>query len=188
MKKVKFITIIVIFILGGGVLFQLFFNNIRAFPPDTCEQEIQNTDPIVIEYKPLGKAAYMDNPHHHKFLLLEPGAPFTMSLITDNDTILKSHEELFQFTGPSDFDFENHELFISFGRAVKELECVYYWDGCYTFIITYDKEYLGNEAFFYQIEKGNYIPPDFISECFLTDGEEKVFMGNQYALVTFQRE
>jgi hypothetical protein len=130
----------------------------------------------------------MDNPHHYKWLLLEPEAQFTMSHIASREESLLNNEHDYQFTGPTDFDFENHVLFISFGREVRELECAYdmHYRGYY-FTITYDKEYQENKVFFYQIEKRNFVPPDFVSDCYWIDSGEKVYLGDQHALVTFQK-
>jgi hypothetical protein len=185
------IIIIAISLLGGCAMLPQFLRNREAVIesiPDTLPQKMPDTGQIVLEYDFLGGKEYMDNPHHHDMLLLEPGEPFTMSLTINTYESLKSSENEYHFTGPSNFVFDNSVLFLSFGREIKGLECSYdLIFRAYTFTITYEKEYQGNKVFLYRVEKHNYVPPDFYCLCYWIEDEEKVFIGDQYALVTFQK-
>ena len=190
LKNMKLIIIATIFILGGCVLFAIFYNKEEVLPPPIPDnQEIPDLTPIVMEYKYLGKAVYMDNPHYYDMLMVEPSEPFTWPEIINNERYFRETEQDYRFSYPSDLevDFENYYLFIVFGREVRELECEYNisYRG-YHMSITYEKKYQGNIVFFYEIEKRNYLAPVY-SACYWMDEGEKIFLGDPFILITPQK-
>jgi hypothetical protein len=176
----KFIIIIAIAIVGGCVMiFLLTHINAANKTPIVDNQPMPDLASIIMEVEYLGKAEYKDNPEYAS-MLLEPGSPFTWLELSDTAESLKSQEELFQFIGPADFDFENYVLLFSFGRSIRELECKfeYKYNRSYSITTTFENEHLGNSVLFYRIDKRFYVPAWLYGPCYILDGEEKTYIGN----------
>ena len=196
MKRKGLIIIIGILVLGGFGVFQILFNNnsttvepIPLFPsaPTEDPQNLPDPTPIIMELGYLGRAEYMDNPHFYDMFMLEPGAPFTWLEIMNDEDHFRRMEQRYQFTGPSDFDFENFNLILVFGREPVEIVCAYthFYRG-YKLTITYGEMYQGNSVFFYQVEKRAYVPAVY-ANYYLMEGDNKVPIGGYDVLFTFQK-
>jgi len=83
-------------------------------------------------------------------------------------------------TPPLDFDFENYCMLITYGRKAARLECIKseYYTESFLLISTFDEEYTGETVFFYQINKGSYVPSDLGLKCYIMNGAERVYLGS----------
>jgi len=87
----------------------------------------------------------------------------------------------YSFDYTKDFDFDNYCIFISYGRKISELECKndeYYGESWFYFIVTFEEGQPENKVFFYQIDKKNYVPSTHGMECYIMDGDERVYLGS----------
>ena len=189
MKIINLVIFFMVFTVAGGILFLLYVNYSTKEEPIPqivqLAQVVEQAKWMDLEYEYLGKTEYMDNPHYYDMLMVEPGEPFTWTDLIVDDSRLKTIEQQYAFTVPVEFDldFDQYILLVVFGREIRELQS---YNGI-KLAITYGQDYQGNTVFFYRLIK-RYYPPPFYGDYYLMDGDEKVYIGDEFspAFITLQ--
>ena len=82
----------------------------------------------------------------------------------------------------NEIDFDKYYVIISYGRRIYELDCIndtHFGTSWYRLIVTFDEGHYGNMAYYYKIDKRNYIPPTLAEmECYSIEGSAKYYLGS----------